>query len=114
MEKMHKCKYCGALLSETNSVFVHISRFDDRGKSSKSHWMCCKCWDNTRIQVPYYKLDQLPDPECTVKIKDNARICGNCSHLILKDYHHQDGTCRILRIHRDFKSPCIHEEENND
>ena len=37
--------------------------------------------------------------------------CGNCSHLILKDYEHQDGTCRVTRQHRRFTDICVHEEE---
>lgn len=63
MKIIRKCRFCGALLSETNSVFAYISRYDNKGKSSKSFWMCCKCWDNTGTKEPYYHLDQLQDPE---------------------------------------------------
>ena len=106
MDKKHKCKYCGALLSETNSVFVHISRFDNRGKISNSHWMCCKCWDDTRIILPYIEEDKVPEPE-----QDNARTCGHCRCLIFRQYDNKRGFCRLLRIHRNFDDPCIHEEE---
>lgn len=53
MEKKPKCKYCGAPLSSTNSVFIHINRYDKRGKSSTMQIMCCMCWDNTQITVPF-------------------------------------------------------------
>lgn len=61
----------------------------------------------------YYYLDQLPDPECTVKIKikDNARTCGNCNHLIFKDYKERTGSCRLTRLYRRFSDCCLHEEE---
>lgn len=51
MDKKHKCNYCGALLSNTDSVFIHINRYDDKGRRTKSLWMCCKCWDNTTHAV---------------------------------------------------------------
>ena len=111
MKIIRKCKFCGALLSETNSVFAYISRYDNRGKSSKSFWMCCKCWDNTMIKEPYYHIDQLPDPECTVNIKDNPHKCGNCKYLIFKDHRHNEGLCRITRLNRRYTDLCVHEEE---
>lgn len=49
MKIIRKCKYCGALLSEINSVFVYVSRYDDRGNHRKSYWICCNCWDNSSI-----------------------------------------------------------------
>lgn len=99
MEMKHKCNYCNALLSETNSVFVHINRFDKRGKSSRSLWMCCKCWDNTQISEPY------------MKVKGGEFTCGNCKHLIFKDYKECTGSCRLTRLYRRFTDRCIHEEE---
>jgi hypothetical protein len=103
MEYKQKCKYCGALLSNTNSVFIHINRYDDEGRSAKQIWMCCKCWDNTRIQVS--------STDCIVKFNADYFKCGNCHHLIFKDYDHKDGTCRVTRLHRNFNSPCVYEEE---
>ena len=94
MEKKHKCNYCDALLSETNSVFVHINRYDDRGRSVKSIWMCCKCWDNTRIQLP-----------------KNYNKCGNCYHLIFRDYKHNEGLCNLTRLHKCFTDRCVHDED---
>lgn len=106
MDKKHKCKYCGALLSETNSVFVHISRFDNRCKRSKSHWMCCKCWDDTLIILPYIEEDKVHEPE-----QDNARTCGNCKHLIFKNYKNCSGTCFYTHMIMSFYDKCYHEEE---
>ena len=62
----------------------------------------------------YYHLDQLPDSECIVKFKDNTRICGNCKHLIFKDYKHHVGICRLIRLNRRFTDLCVHEEENHE
>lgn len=59
----------------------------------------------------YYQLDQLPDPECTVKFKDNPHKCGNCKYLIFKDHRHNEGLCRITRLHRCYTDLCVHEEE---
>lgn len=58
----------------------------------------------------YYHLDQLPDPDCTVKFKDD-HTCGNCRRLIFKRYDERRGFCRILRIHRYFEDSCKYEEE---
>ena len=102
MEKKHKCKYCGALLSETNTVFVHISRYDHKGRSSNQHWICCKCWDNTRIPVPSIEKDKLPE---------QYNKCGNCTHLILKNYKSETGTCFYTHRIKSFWDRCEHEEE---
>jgi hypothetical protein len=59
----------------------------------------------------YYQLSQLPDPDCIVKFNADYFKCGNCHHLIFKDYDHKDGTCRVTRLHRNFNSPCVYEEE---
>ena len=98
MEKKHKCNYCDALLSETNSVFIHISRFDDRCKSSRSLWMCCNCWDKVK----------LPDPD---NRDSTYNRCGNCRYLIFKDYKEQTGSCRLTRLYRRFEDLCVHDEE---
>ena len=48
----------------------------------------------------------------TVGTRDySVKHCGNCEHLIFKDYRNKDGICRITRLHRNFESPCVHEEE---
>lgn len=39
------------------------------------------------------------------------RTCGNCTHLIFKDYKHCEGFCDKLRVSRRFTYPCVHEEE---
>lgn len=59
MKQKPKCKYCGAPLSSTDSVFIHINRYDSRGRRSKQIWMCCKCWDNTLITVPFEEGEYL-------------------------------------------------------
>lgn len=67
-----------------------------------------------RKEAEYYHLDRLQDPECTVKLKDNVRTCGNCNHLIFKDYRHGDGTCCITHRFKSFYDRCDrcdHEEE---
>ena len=65
----------------------------------------------TPDKAEYYHLDNLPDAECTVKLKDNPHICSNCRYLIFKRYDERRGFCRLLRIHRNFDDACIHEEE---
>lgn len=57
----------------------------------------------------YYDLDRLSDPECNVKFKDYT--CGQCHHLIFRDYKHNEGLCDLTRLHRCFYDPCVHEEE---
>lgn len=57
----------------------------------------------------YYNLNQLQDPECNVKFKENT--CGACHHLIFKDYRHREGLCNLCRLHRCFDDLCVHEEE---
>lgn len=54
----------------------------------------------------YYHLDQLPDHECTVKVKDNAYTCGNCTHLIFKNYHRCTGTCFYTHRIKSFYDKC--------
>ena len=126
MKKLPKCKYCNKELSFDNTVLIRIDRFDKYGFSSKQNMFCTACWDNTSHEVKitkediskntdskdYYSLERdLPDIDLTVEFKDNPHRCGNCSYLILKDYDHQDGTCRITRQHRRFTDICLHEEE---
>lgn len=41
---------------------------------------------------------------------NNSRICGNCCHLIFKDYKHHDGECRLTRLHRNFEDICVNED----
>lgn len=57
----------------------------------------------------WYDLDSLGDPECIVKFKDYT--CGQCHHLIFKDYRHREGLCNLCRLYRCFDDPCVHEEE---
>lgn len=62
-------------------------------------------------ELRYYDLNDLPDPECTVKFKDNVRTCGNCTHLIFKNYHRCTGTCFYTHRIKSFYDKCEHEEE---
>lgn len=68
--------------------------------------------DKTVGTLTYYDLDQLPDPdtEYTIKFKSDL-TCGNCNHLIFKDFRHREGLCNLCRLHRCFEDPCVHEEE---
>lgn len=43
--------------------------------------------------------------------KTDDHTCGNCSHLIFKDFEHHEGTCSVTRLHRNFESPCALEED---
>ena len=97
MEYKQKCKYCGALLSNTNSVFIHINRYDDKGRSANQIWMCCKCWDNTQISAP------------NMKVKGGEFTCGNCQHLIFKNFKNEEGYCDQVRIYRNFMRRKCHE-----
>lgn len=67
--------------------------------------------DKTVGTITYYDLDQLPDPECTVKFKDNKCTCGNCTHLIFKNYKNCSGTCFYTHMIKSFYNRCDHEEE---
>lgn len=67
--------------------------------------------DKTVGNLTYYDLDQLPDSECTVVIKDNPHKCCNCKYLVFKDHRHNEGLCKITRLHRCFTDICVHEEE---
>lgn len=84
--------------------------------------------EESMSELRYYDLNDLQDTECTVKFKerkkqilnsiygicasrDNTRTCGNCKHLIFKRYDEKRGYCRLVRIHRNFSDPCVHEEE---
>lgn len=45
----------------------------------------------------------------------SVKHCGNCEHLLFKDYKVMKGFCDLVRIDRNFEDPCVHEEEvNND
>lgn len=59
----------------------------------------------------YYHLDQLPDSDCIVKFNEDYFKCGNCHHLIFRDYKHNEGLCNITRLYRCFSDRCVHEEE---
>ena len=37
--------------------------------------------------------------------------CGNCHHLLFRDYRHNEGLCNLTRLHRCFSDKCVHEEE---
>lgn len=76
MEKLEKCKYCGAILSSNDSVFIHINRYDSYGRSSKQIWICCKCWNRVKILIDEQCID------CKYGDANPAsypcRVCGHC------------------------------------
>lgn len=59
----------------------------------------------------YYHLDNMPDNKCIVKFKEDYKKCGNCRHLIFKDFKHQEGLCDLTRLHRCFYDLCVHDED---
>lgn len=44
-------------------------------------------------------------------LKKHDNICGNCIHLIFKDYKHMCGICSTTGIDHNFEDKCDHEEE---
>lgn len=52
MEKHEKCPYCKVPLTETNSVFIKIIRYDDRPDiTMKRVLLCTDCWDKAEIRI---------------------------------------------------------------
>ena len=52
MERQEKCPYCKVPLTETNSVFIRIIRYDERPDiRSKMVLLCTKCWDKAEIRI---------------------------------------------------------------
>ncbi len=92
-----------------NSDCIYACNVDDDPFDFSS--FLAKCHRKIERWEEYYHLDKLSNHDCIVKVKDNFRTCGNCSHLIFKDYEHHEGTCSVTRLHRNFESPCVHEEE---
>ena len=115
MKIKFKCKYCGALLSKTNSVFIHITRYDDNGRHTKKNWLCCNCWDGTQISAHYIEK-ALNKAVCNryYSVKNcmkSDKHCFNCKHLLFKDYRHNDGTCGYTHRIKSFYDRCDYKEE---
>ena len=52
MEEHEKCPYCCVPLTENNSVFIKIIRYDDNPSIRvKRKWVCTACWDNSSIFI---------------------------------------------------------------
>lgn len=51
------------------------------------------------------------DDKCIVKVKEDYNKCGNCKHLIFKDYRERTGACRLTRLYRRFEDLCVHDED---
>ena len=105
MKKLPKCTNCNKQLSFDNTVLIRIDRFDKYGFSSKQNMLCTACWDNSRIQAPYIK--EVHEPEH----KNDPYTCGNCTHLILKNYKSETGSCFYTHRIKSFWDRCDHEEE---
>ena len=43
--------------------------------------------------------------------QNNIFKCGNCNHLIFKNYKYEEGYCDQVRMYRNFADRCLHEEE---
>lgn len=81
MNKLPKCRYCGTLLSSTDSVLININRYDKNGKSSKGIMMCCRCWNRVKILI---------DERCTdCKYADSNSAfdpCKTCTHCYMSHF----------------------------
>lgn len=52
MERFEKCPYCKVPLTDTNSVFITIKRYDARPEIMiKKILLCTRCWDNAQIII---------------------------------------------------------------
>lgn len=52
MYKHEKCPYCKVTLTETNSVFIKITRYGDLPDIRvKRKLICTRCWDNAQIII---------------------------------------------------------------
>ena len=52
MDRPEKCPYCKAILTEYNSVFIKIIRYDDRPDIHvQRKLLCTNCWDNSSIYI---------------------------------------------------------------
>ena len=70
--------------------------------------------------MPISQMDTFIQPNCTL-YKDNTTsfdplnklipVCGNCSHLILKDYKYCYGTCFYTHRIKSFYDECDHIED---
>ena len=67
---------------------------------------------NNKEFKPYIPAEKVtPDDIKKLDNTDSFDTCGNCHHLVFKDYKHPEGFCEKLRISRRFNYPCVHEED---
>lgn len=43
-------------------------------------------------------------------VETHAHLCGDCLHLIFKDYKERCGQCRLTRLYRRFTDICLNED----
>lgn len=57
MEDFEKCPYCKVPLTENNSVFIKIIRYDECPNIRvKRKLLCTKCWDTVEIHIKGKKV----------------------------------------------------------
>ena len=91
-----------------NSDCIYACKVDD--DPFDFSYFLAKCHRKIERWEEYYHISDMPDPECIVKPKDYCK-CGNCHHLIFKDYEHHEGLCNLTRLHRRFEDLCVHDED---
>ena len=70
-------------------------------------------WDEGQQDVDvigYISVSEIETFKVPV-LEENYNKCGNCHHLIFKDYHHNQGLCNLTRLYRCFTDRCVHDED---
>lgn len=76
MNNFLMCFYCGASLSNTNTVIVDIIRNNGDIGSIKSKYYCCKCWDRVKILIEERCIDCKHGDDNPATYP--CRVCGHC------------------------------------
>lgn len=102
------CEYrCYLLYICERQINIVGDRLTHAARTALDKMVCTRDYSSGK----YYDLDRLPDPHCTVDLKENYNKCGNCHHLIFKDHKHNEGLCNLTRLHRCFSDLCVHDED---
>lgn len=71
-------------------------------------------WDEGQQEVEvigYISVSEIENFKIPLLKEENYHKCGNCHHLIFKDYKHNEGLCNLTRLHRCFYDLCVHDED---
>ena len=71
-------------------------------------------WDEGQQDIEvigYISVSEVDRFHIPMLKKDNPYTCGNCSHLIFKNYKNCSGTCFYTHRIKSFYDRCEHEEE---